>query len=149
MSSFSGVLYIDTIKFQCKSKYQYKFKYEYDKKDNWIKQYQFDEEGELAYIVKRKITYFNDYKKSKNDFTGIWNDVDSDYWFDIKKDKTYDFGNGSSIQESGQWEIDKERHVLTFRAKNIEESTKYKYAFQNSQLVLYSIPGDEEYRLEK
>jgi len=133
------------------TEYKYSFNYDYDKKNNWIKQYQFDKEGKIKDIIIRNIFYFSDSKeyKTEKDFIGMWFVVDDNDWIEFRKDKKYDLGYKDRIKESGNWEIDAKQHLLTFRANNPGDSRKYKYDFESYQMVLYTIQGDEKLRLEK
>lgn len=133
------------------TKYEYTFDYEYDKKNNWTKQYQFDKEGKIESIIVRNIIYYNDskVKKDENDFIGMWFVVDDTDWFEFRKDKKYDYGYKDKITESGNWELDIKQQILTFRANDPNDSKKYKYEFEGTQIILFTIQGEEKFRLEK
>lgn len=130
---------------------KYTFDYEYDKKGNWIKQYQFNKEGKIEHIVIRNIVLYDDINKLKsdNDFMGVWFVVDENDWIEFRKENKYDSGYKDKISESGSWEIDAKQQILTFRANTPDDSRKYKYEFEGSQMVLFTIQGDEKMRLEK
>lgn len=131
------------------SEYKTTYAYEYDSKGNWIKQIQLDE-GEVDNIIIRKISYSDDTKNNKSgDIIGMWFVVDENDWIELRKDKKYDSGYKDEINESGSWEIDKKQQLLTFRATEPGDSKKYKYAFEENQLVFYTIQGEEIMRLEK
>ena len=49
------------------SEYIYSFKYDdYDEKENWLKQYNFDEDGEIDDIIVRNIVYYDEFSDPKN-----------------------------------------------------------------------------------
>ncbi len=129
----------------------YSFLYDYDEIGNWVKQYIFDNEGKIEDIVVRNIIYYDQNKgpKTENDFVGMWFVVDNDDWIELQSDKKYDKGYRDRIKETGFWEIDSQQHILTFRADDPKDSRKYKYDFEGFQIVLYTIQGDEKFRIEK
>lgn len=136
---------------QDSTEYKYTFDYEYDKKGNWTKKYIFNKDGKIENILVRDIIYHNESKvpKNENDFIGIWFVIDDNDWIELRKDKKYDFGYREKISESGIWEIDIKQQIITFRANDPDDSRKYKYEFEGNQLILFTIKGDEELRLEK
>ncbi|MGS2727893.1 hypothetical protein ACU8DI_14885 [Psychroserpens sp. BH13MA-6] len=129
----------------------YKYDYEYDEKNNWIKKYDFDKNGKIDNIIIRNIVYFDDSKKSRtvDDFIGMWFEVDEKEWIEFRKDKKYDSGYNSRIKESGTWEIDFDAKLITFRAKEPDDSKKYRFGFEGYQMVLFAMDGKEKMRLEK
>ena len=133
------------------TEYSYTFQYEYDDVGNWIKQFQFDKDGEIEEIIVRNIIYYNktDEPKSENDFIGMWFVVDDNDWIEFRSDKKYDAGYRDRIKETGTWEIDTKQQILTFRADDPDDSRKYKFDFEGYQMVLFTIQGDEKMRLEK
>ena len=136
------------------SEYIYSFKYDdYDEKENWLKQYNFDEDGEIDDIIVRNIVYYDESSdpKTDKDFTGIWFVVDDNDWIEFRSDKKYDAGYKDRIKETGTWEIDSEQQILTFRADDPDDSRKYKYDFEGYryQMILFTIQGEEKLRLEK
>ena len=136
---------------QDSTEYKYTFDYEYDKKGNWKKRYQFNEEGKIENIIVRNIIYYDELKdtKNENDFIGLWFEVDDNDWVEFRKDKKYDSGYENKISESGNWEIDIKQQIITLRANDPDDSRKYKYEFEGNQLILFTFQGDERYRLEK
>ncbi|MEJ6663160.1 MAG: hypothetical protein QNL31_02555 [Flavobacteriaceae bacterium] len=133
------------------TEYTYTFQYDYDKKENWLKQYQFDKDGEIDDILVRNIVYYDDSKSAKtdNDFVGMWFVVDDNDWIEFRADKKYDSGYKDRIRETGNWEIDAKQQILTFRADDPDDSRKYKYDFEGYQMILFTIQGEEKLRLEK
>jgi hypothetical protein len=127
------------------------FQYEYDEKGNWLKQYQFDEDGKIDDILVRNIVYYDESKvaKTDKDFVGIWFVVDDNDWIELRSDKKYDSGYKDRIKETGNWEIDTKQQILTFRADDPDDSRKYKYDFEGYQMILLTIKGEEKLRLEK
>lgn len=132
------------------TEYFYTFQYEYDDIGNWIKQFQFDKEGEIKDIIVRNIIYYDksDEPKSENDFVGMWFIVDDNDWIEFRSDKKYDKGYRDRIKETGIWEVDTKQQILTFRADDPDDSRKYKFDFEGHQMVLFTIQGDEKMRLE-
>lgn len=133
------------------TEYVYSFQYDYDEKDNWLKQYQFDEDGKIDDILVRNIVYYDESKASKTDkdFIGMWFVVDDNDWIEFRSDKKYDSGYKDRIRETGTWEIDAQQQILTFRADDPDDSRKYKYDFEGYQMILFTIQGEEKLRLEK
>lgn len=138
--------------------YKSSFSYDYDEKRNWIKQYEFDKEGKIENIVIRNIVYYGDDKKtySEKDFIGIWFVIssddswfDEDDWLEIQENKSFDIGYDSKVWKSGVWEVNLKENVFTLRADKDDDSKKYKYKFEGSQLVFSTIQGVEQFRLEK
>lgn len=134
------------------------FSYDYDAEGNWIKQYQFDEDGKIEDIIIRNIVYYSDEKKSytKKHFVGIWfvnssddSWFDKDDWLEIQNNKSFDIGYDSEVWKSGTWETNSKEKVFTFRTDKDDDSRKYKYKFEGSQLVFSTIQGEEQFRLEK
>ncbi len=133
------------------SEYTYTFQYDYDEKGNWLKQYQFDEDGKIDEILVRNIVYYDESKTAKtdDDFVGMWFVVDENDWIEFRSDKKYDSGYKDRIRETGNWEIDTKQQILTFRADEPDDSRKYKYDFEGYQMILFTIQGEEKLRLEK
>lgn len=140
------------------SEYKYSFSYEYDEERNWIKQYQFDEEGQIEDIIIRNIVYFGDDKKtySENDFVGIWFVIssddswfDKDDWLEIQDNKKFDIGYDLKVWKSGTWEINSKEKIFTLRTGKNADSRKYKYKFEGYQLIFSTIQDIEQFRLEK
>ena len=131
--------------------YVYTYKYDYDDKGNSIKQYQFDENGKIEDIIVRNIVYYNESDKAKTekDFIGMWVVLDDNDWIEFRSDKKYDSGYNDRIKKTGIWEIDSEQQILTFRADDPDDSRKYKFDFEGYQMILFSIQGEEKFRLEK
>lgn len=140
------------------NEYKYSFSYEYDEERNWIKQYQFDEDGQIEDIIIRNIVYFGDDKKSysEENFVGIWFVIssddswfDEDDWLEIQDNKKFDIGYDSKVWKSGTWEINSKEKVFTLRTDKDDDSKKYKYKFEGSQLIFSTIQDEEQFRLEK
>lgn len=133
------------------SEYTYTFQYDYDENGNWLKQYQFDEDGKIDDILVRNIVYYDESKTAKTDedFVGMWFVVDDNDWIEFRSDKKYDSGYKDRIKETGNWEIDTKQQILTFRADDPDDSRKYKYDFEGYQMILFTIQGEEKLRLEK
>lgn len=131
--------------------YVYTFQYDYDEKGNWLKQYQFDEDGKIDNILVRKIVYYDKSKvpKTDKDFIGMWFVVDDNGWFELHSNKKFDFGKKDKIRETGTWEIDTKQQILTFKGDDPFHSRKFKYDFEGYQMILFSIQGKEELRVEK
>lgn len=133
------------------TEYVYTFQYDYDEKGNWLKQYQFDEDGKIDDILVRNIVYYDESKapKTDKDFIGMWFVVDDNDWIELRPDKKYDSGYKDRIRETGTWEIDTKQQILTFRADDPDDSRKYKYDFEGYQMILFTIQGEEKLSLEK
>lgn len=132
------------------SEYKQLYSYEYDSKRNWIRRYEFDDEGKISDILVQNIIYYDDPEiRNEHDFSGIWFVINDTDWIEIRKDKKYDIGYNDKISESGIWEIDTDNSVITFRANSPNDSRKYKYEFEGSQLVFRTIQGKEKLRLER
>jgi len=133
------------------TEYTYTFQYDYDEKENWLKQYQFDEDGKIDDILVRNIIYYDESKEPKKDkdFIGMWFVVEDNDWIELRIDKKYDSGYKDRIKETGSWEIDSKQQILTFRADDPDDSRKYKYEFEGYQMILFTIQGEEKLRLEK
>lgn len=140
------------------SEYKYTFTYEYDDNRNWVKQYQFDEEKKIEDILVRNIVYYGDDKKtySEKDFVGIWFVIssddswfDEDDWLEIQDNKGFDIGYDSKVWKSGTWQTNPEEKIFTLRTDKEDDSRKYKYKFEGSQLVFSTIQGEEQFRLQK
>jgi len=120
------------------------------------KSHLFDEEKKILNIITRNIVYFGDENRtySEKDIIGIWFVISSDdYWFDeddwleIQGNKSFDIGSDSEVSKSGTWEANPKEKVFTLRTEN--DSKKYKFMFEGSQLVFSTIQGEEQFRLEK
>jgi hypothetical protein len=140
------------------SEFNYSSSYDYDEKRNWIKQYLFDEDGKIEDIIVRNIVYYGDDRKtySEKDFVGVWFIIssddswfDEDDWLEIQENKSFDVGSDSEIWKSGTWETNPKEKVFTLRTDNDDDSRKYKYKFEGSQLIFSTIQGKEQFRLEK
>jgi hypothetical protein len=79
----------------------------------------------------------------------MWFVLDDNDWIEMRGDKKYDSGYSSRIKSSGTWEINVNENLLTFRANDPSDSKKYRFEFEGYQLVLYTIEGKEDLRLEK
>ncbi len=129
----------------------YSFNYDYDEMENWLKKYQFDEDGKIDDILVRSIVYYDESKASKTDkdFIGMWFEVDDNDWIEFRLDKKYDSGYNDRIRETGTWEIDGKQQILTLRADDPDDSRKYKYDLEGYHLILFTIQGEVKFRLEK
>lgn len=127
------------------------YEYEYDEKGNWIKKLHFRENGDIDKIHLRNIVYFEESEKEKtdNDFVGMWYVIDDNDWIELRSDKKFDSGYNDRIKVTGNWEIDSKQKILTFRADDPDDSRKYKYEFEGLELILFTINGKEDMRLEK
>ncbi len=117
------------------------YKYEYDKQNNWIQKIVF-ENDELIVAVKREIYYFEDCFKEfkKEDLIGMWKRNRSERWIEFFENGKIDIGRGSSIRESGTWELDEKTKRITFRIE--DGGTKYDYRFSECNLILID-PTDQ------
>lgn len=118
-----------------------KYKYLYDNQNNWIQKVVF-ENDELLVAVKRKIYYYEDCFKEfkKEDLIGMWKRNRSERWIEFFKNGKIDIGRGSSIRESGTWELDEKTKRITFRIE--DGGTKYDYRFSECNLILID-PTDQ------
>lgn len=111
------------------------FKYEYDNRKNWIQKIVF-ENKEVVTVVKRELYYFEDcFKKfTKSDLVGMWTRNKSERWIEFFENGKIDLGRGSSISETGSWELDEKSKRITFRIQ--DGGTKYDYKFSECNLIL-------------
>lgn len=111
------------------------YKYEYDEQNNWIQAIIF-ENDEFLVAVKRKIYYFEDCFKEfkKEDLVGMWKRNRSERWIEFFENGKIDIGRGSSIKESGTWELNEKTKRITFRIE--DGGTKYDYKFSECNLIL-------------
>ena len=67
----------------------------------------------------------------------------------VKASGFCNIGYDSKIWKSGTWESNAKEKVFTLRTDNDDDSRKYKYKFEGSQLIFNTVQGDEQLRLEK
>ena len=130
--------------------YEVEWEYEYDDKGNWIKQYD-KNDGKIENISVRKIIYKEDLNKNwtKNDIVGIWFEINGNTWIELKSDNSYDWGYRENIKDYGKWEMNTENSILTFRSNTPDKSKKFKYQFDELNMVFLTINGRKEMELEK
>lgn len=130
--------------------YERKYTYEYDEKNNWIRQIEYVDDKPST-IKIRKILYKEDLDKeiSKNDFIGIWFEIGDNDWIEFKENNKYDKGYNENIKDNGEWELDKNQKIITFRSANPDKSKKYSYKYSEFILILSTVSGDIEMQLEK
>ena len=111
------------------------FKYKYDNQKNWIQKIVF-EDDEFLVAINRDIHYFEDCFKEfkKEDFVGMWKRNKSERWIEFFENGKIDIGRGSTIRESGTWELDAKTKRITFRIE--DGGTKYDYKFSECNLIL-------------
>jgi hypothetical protein len=130
------------------SSYSYNYKYEYDNYNNWIKQIEYDDKNKLQSVTIRNI-FYNNVLVSNEQFIGLWFNLKNKEWFDLKKENNYDLGSDERIYKSGKWEINSKNKTITFKSLGDKKSEKYRFSFENNNLILSTVNGNEKYRLEK
>lgn len=111
------------------------FIYKYDNQKNWTQKIIF-ENKEFLVAVKRDIKYFEECFKDfgKEDLIGMWKRNKSESWIEFFENGKIDIGMGSSIKESGKWELDEKTKRITFRID--DGGTKFDYEFSECNLIL-------------
>ena len=118
------------------------YSYKYDEHKNWTQKVVF-ENNEFDVAIRRDIKYYKDCFKDfkRADLIGMWKKSKSERWIEFFDNGKIDIGRGSSIRESGTWEIDEQSRRITFRIN--DGGTKFNYEFSKCSLVL-SDPVDKD-----
>ncbi|MBL4586662.1 MAG: hypothetical protein JKX84_06370 [Flavobacteriales bacterium] len=133
--------------------------YVFDEQGNWIEKRQFksrfgtDESNgqmELKSVVFREIVYFKIQKRAeirRDEIVGLWKETDNTRaWMEMKKNGNYDLGYRSKGKDFGQWEFNSEESILTFRSESNDSFRKFRVYFEDEELVLSDLSGNDEVR---
>lgn len=116
------------------------YKYEFDEKGNWISRVEYKHKNPI-HSVSRKIEYYSDYNPifDENSLEDLWLEKKSEIWLHLQKKGKFDFGENTTINSTGFWELDVENNYITLRFKNKAE--KYKLDWDGIDLEFLDKKG--------